>query len=164
MAVFSSPEDIFKQLELQEMASEDRARNIHRLFDEGDKETLMAVRALMNMVAGNPSSRALAAYYEGFVSAKIESRFNICPVHGVNHEEEEFSSHNEGSTTTRDNDEVVEVVVDIPVEDLMNTYRLEWRDGNLHCKDCGIQYQSLEDRMVKEPDDCHGCQLRSAHG
>lgn len=32
------------------------------------------------------------------------------------------------------------------------------------CLGCGMNYQSLEDRMLRAPDDCHGCQHKSAWG
>lgn len=32
------------------------------------------------------------------------------------------------------------------------------------CKGCGLKYQSIQDRMLRAPDACHGCFLKSAHG
>lgn len=32
------------------------------------------------------------------------------------------------------------------------------------CNGCGLQYPSLRDRMLKGPDDCHGCHLKSSNG
>lgn len=39
-------------------------------------------------------------------------------------------------------------------------------DGRLHCRDCDLEYVSLNDRMVKPPgaSGCHGCQQKSAWG
>lgn len=44
------------------------------------------------------------------------------------------------------------------------------RDTDTHellgfiCKNCGLRYRSIEDRMLRAPDACHGCYLKSAHG
>ena len=32
------------------------------------------------------------------------------------------------------------------------------------CTNCGMRYQSIEDRMLREPDECTGCQQKSAWG
>ena len=51
-------------------------------------------------------------------------------------------------------------------DELIDKYRL-WvhpETGHLHCRDCGQPYVSLEDRMVKEPSDCHGCQMIAGQG
>lgn len=32
------------------------------------------------------------------------------------------------------------------------------------CQGCGLEYVSLADRMVKRPDDCHGCQEKARWG
>lgn len=51
-------------------------------------------------------------------------------------------------------------------DELIDKYRL-WvhpETGHLHCRDCGQPYVSLEDRMLKEPSDCHGCQMIAGQG
>jgi hypothetical protein len=32
------------------------------------------------------------------------------------------------------------------------------------CRGCGIVYVSLEDRMLRRPDECHGCFLKAKFG
>lgn len=32
------------------------------------------------------------------------------------------------------------------------------------CRGCGLEYPSLRDRMMKRPDGCGGCHIKSAHG
>lgn len=36
----------------------------------------------------------------------------------------------------------------------------------VQCNECGLEYKSLSDRMLKKPmlDGCHGCQMKSARG
>lgn len=49
--------------------------------------------------------------------------------------------------------------------DLLKQYNLyKHSSGKLTCIGCGLEYISLRDRMVKEPNDCHGCQLKAGHG
>lgn len=51
-------------------------------------------------------------------------------------------------------------------ENLLREYNVAFEiDGHtVKCLGCGMQYVSLRDRMIKEPDDCHGCHLKSANG
>lgn len=47
----------------------------------------------------------------------------------------------------------------------MFAYNLEGAQNNMvRCKGCGLIYPSLEDRMMRGVNDCHGCHIRSAHG
>lgn len=47
----------------------------------------------------------------------------------------------------------------------LSTYRVaEMDDGRVKCTDCGVIYPSLEDRMVKPADHCHGCFTKARHG
>lgn len=49
--------------------------------------------------------------------------------------------------------------------DAMLAYRLEpYDDMYFYCRDCGLTYVSLEDRMLKRPDECHGCFLKASQG
>ena len=51
-------------------------------------------------------------------------------------------------------------------KELLGVYNLELgeKTGKLICKGCGLTYVTLEDRMLREPGDCHGCRERSSHG
>lgn len=52
-------------------------------------------------------------------------------------------------------------------EGLMKEYMLAPNDhGTLSCTGCGMDYQSLDDRMLRNPgmDGCSGCQYKSGHG
>ena len=48
----------------------------------------------------------------------------------------------------------------------LKEYNMELRDGRFFCLGCGLEYVSLEDRMLRAPgaDGCHGCHHKSAHG
>ncbi len=49
----------------------------------------------------------------------------------------------------------------------MKEYRVYYKSQTgkeVLCTDCGLEYPSLEDRMVKQPDDCHGCFMKAKWG
>lgn len=45
-----------------------------------------------------------------------------------------------------------------------NVEQVERDKPEVRCKGCGLVYVSLADRMVKEPDDCHGCVEKTKWG
>lgn len=50
--------------------------------------------------------------------------------------------------------------------EMMKKYNLTFgkQFPEVKCKGCGLTYPNLRDRMLKEPDDCHGCHMKSAQG
>ncbi len=159
-----TPEEIVRGLaagaDLHRMEQEHKAANIYSLFAELSQDHLVGLANMLTAISEANNPRASAAFFEGFASASIESRFDVCAIHGVNHDVEALASLANVSTETRDDVEPVN-----PQEPLlMEKYRLV-RNGDLFmCADCGIRYPSLQDRMLKAPDDCHGCHDKSAHG
>ncbi len=85
---------------------------------------------------------------------------NLCAC-GTDHDHEVLSEEKEKLQAERK-----EEAVDAQHEAAMKEYGMEVVDGKLRCKNCKLEYVSLDDRMLRRPgmDGCHGCQLKSAHG
>jgi len=172
------PPEVVEAIMRNRMESEVKSHQVKNLFTELPKDQLLALNLLLETISRVEDPGAMAAYYNGHATAIIEMKYNVCSSHGVNHAEEaleEFKkstgdiSIDKGSTPTRDDDTEEQSDFEFTqtrVNYNMELYRLKIDEstGKLVCKDCGLEYVSLEDRMVKSPDDCHGCYIKSAHG
>ena len=49
-------------------------------------------------------------------------------------------------------------------QDLLTQYNLIERDGRVFCKLCGVGYDSIRDRMLREPHDCPSCNIKNSQG
>jgi hypothetical protein len=71
--------------------------NLHNLFrsylKELDVQHLQLLHYLFSNTANEPK---MGAYYEGMISALLIFTKDVCPVHGVNHAEEDLRNLTEG--------------------------------------------------------------------
>lgn len=166
------PEEMRQHLEQQaakqEMFADSYRHAVQRMFDELSREHLETLRQILHNLTMSGST--LAAYYEGQVATSLHTRFNVCSGCGVNHDEQAEDLHQPGPDGTV---QTVIVAGDLTHEDLTNMEKynlddLREEDTNrllgFVCKGCGLKYSSIEDRMVKEPDECHGCQEKARWG
>lgn len=169
------PEELKQQLQLQRMESTAIQHQVRSLFRELDKDNLVALGNLLGMIAGAEDSSDSASYYYGMTTSAVDVRFDVCATHGFNHEDDEMkkltgetveSSGPEPSTPPRDSESHMAWMNGKNMTELMQEYRLKIneKDSKLYCRDCGMEYQSVKDRMVKSPDDCPGCFIKAAHG
>lgn len=180
-------EEMKAHLERQDMAIESYRHDVQRLFDELPKEHLLTLRIMLNQFTTEADSR-LTSYYEGVAATTLAYRFKVCGGCGRDHSEElldepapedknfqteKFFSLREGDKTLFNVPTDEGGLSELTVEQFrqMEEYNLDdVRDENtlkllgFICKNCGLRYVSIEDRMLKRPDDCHGCQIKSAHG
>lgn len=191
---FPIPEEIRQHLIAQndrhEMALDSYRHEVHRMFDEMSKEHLLTLRHIFH----NMSDHSLAAYYEGCVSTTLSIKYNVCPGCGVNHEEQMQEQLNKESEPMVTDGVTIQTLqefvngepgiildpaqpplfeVDLTEDDYRNMkdYNLddarEEGTGKLLgfiCIKCGMRYQSIEDRMTKEPDECSGCHQKAMWG
>lgn len=68
-----------------EMAVDANVHSIYRLFDELDQEQLKTLYGLINICGGEAER---ATYYLGYINAKMETKFNLCPGCHKNHDED----------------------------------------------------------------------------
>ena len=132
----------------------------HRAFQHFD--TLSEDQLRMQMILLQSIGRK-SAFWIGYLTHLAWIKFGICPADGQKHDEElaEMGS--------QDGKAWVDFVNELPDEVIKNMGRYnmgfipgEW--PKVKCNGCQNEYMSLEDRMVKGPDDCHFCQQKSAWG
>lgn len=72
-----------------EMESQSIRHQILNLFNELEQDHLFILRVILSSLASAPGKQSslMASYYEGIASAKLDSRFDVCPGCGENHDE-----------------------------------------------------------------------------
>ncbi len=176
--------------EHQEMIVEDYHHGVARLFNGMTQEQLEAQRTLLHVIVANSkgTSRVIPAYYEGIIKGILATRHGVCIGCDNNHDEliKEQTEREARQDTLPAMDggdpfKPGEPLTDLPVGragllsdaqlENMELYHLDdlrtEDEGILigfRCIKCGLQYPTIEDRMLKQPDDCHGCQMKDAHG
>lgn len=167
MHLFGSPEEAIAH---QQLTHQSRAHEINDFLQSLSKEQLDTLRMLVISMADPDSGHILAAQHHGMIVQIMALKHAVC-VCGVEHESAESLLAPTAVPATDvdqlDTWEGRRINPDHPSgAALMAEYRLEARPGFnvLFCTGCGMQYSSLRDRMIKDPDDCHGCHLKSAQG
>jgi hypothetical protein len=173
---FDSPEDLQRFLKDQQHRSEiaynDTIHTFFRALQEMEPEHLAAMRSMMHNLATAPTEHVgkAAAYWEGVMGQIFASREKVCPACGTDHDQEL-------AKFVDDNHAPVRPVTDPEQRmNLMLKYNVKPLDeADLHsaveCTGtvegqtaCGMTWINLEDRMLRKPDECNGCQIKSAHG
>lgn len=186
------PPEVKAQMDQAEMAADSYRHDATRFLTELSEDQLVTFRNMMHNLVFEESGK-LAAYYEGMAGAFANLRFNICPSCGVNHDKEAAGFHSEdqsnlaretigeyqdAASKQTDNAQSMLPSFDLSEEDLqhMKKYHLDdVRDADNHqiiafrCTGvnnipCGMTYPSIEDRMLREPDECSGCQTKAMWG
>ena len=107
-----------------------------------DKEDLHTFSQLLNVII---DYKRMGPYFQGMADALIRERFKLCPEHMVNHDDEALK--------------------EVSSLENMRKYHLIFDEkGVLRCERCGFRYSSVEDRMLKSPDDCPGCEVKAKFG
>lgn len=178
--------------ERSHMEAIDRAHRVEGFVYGLDQDGLFALSLLLDQVLA--SGKRGTMFWSGQVTALLQDRHNVCAIHGVDHDAEALASlHAEGSTGTGDTptygpedlardmdaaaaslvaERVPEKMIDRINANLevvgqqMDDYRLTFNEDTerFYCSDCGYMYPTIEDRMLKAPDDCPGCHQRAGQG
>jgi hypothetical protein len=176
------------------MVVEDYHHGIARFLDSLNEEQLTAQKSLLHVVAANSkgSSRVIPAYYEGILIGILSAKYGICIGCENNHEKlmaEQLQRESEqqdqppvpmdGGDPFKPGQKTVDLHIGeggmLSDEQLANMeqYNLDdLRDedtGRLMgfvCLGCGMQYPSIEDRMLKPADKggCSGCVQKEQWG
>ena len=169
------PPEIQKQLEehmAQHQMHEDSYQHEVVGFIQGLDEA--GLRTLKSIITGVDQSEHQGVLLIGYILSQLETRYHLCFACGKDHDVmlTDLSGQKEqevGKDEPKKEVPWVDFVRDLPAGILA---RLEEYGMGLIpdqwplvvCNNCGLEYQSLEDRMVKAPDDCHGCQQKAAWG
>lgn len=146
------------------MESIDRAHRVESFVYGQDKDGLYALSILLSQLIGNKMG---VVYWQGQVDGLLQDRHNVCAIHGVDHDAEALASiAGEGSTVADDSKVVTAGAVTGELMELMVEYRVSFNETveKFYCDDCGYMYPTIEDRMMKAPDDCPGCHLKASQG
>jgi hypothetical protein len=141
----------------------------HEFIESLDETQTMAVMQLLHDVRSDDSFNDRVS---GLLQGRLRWGLDRC-----------FCSEALGMHSPKDHDnpsfvasggatraEGVKVKTNAEADNAMQEYRLIWRFGSegktLHCQDCGMEYQSLDDRMLRRPgvEGCMGCQDVAKHG
>lgn len=116
------------------------------------KEDLHTFSQLLNVIIDD---KRMGPYFQGMADALIRERFKLCPEHMVNHDDESLA-------------EAAEEVRATVMVDNMRKYNLvaaghDESDG-YRCRKCNYFYPTIEDRMLKAPEECPGCEVKAKFG
>lgn len=154
--------------ELQRIHEYQRSRweRINSAIETSNADQLKAWLELITMAVHEPH---VLFYYKGIIEKMMTDRHGHCPC-GTDHAEEIAQAiHPTPPTETPEPPAApahpISLVGDIELlNGNLKKYRMHIINGDLRCRDCGIKYVSMEDRMLKAPDDCHGCEVKSKWG
>ena len=174
-----------EQIKQQQMAADSYGHDSSRLFNELNKDQLLTMRNILHNLVFDEGAR-LAAYYEGVVVTTLNLKHNICPSCGTDHDAEAFAMTQVEIPQQREGERLPEDklqqmlptfdMTDEQVEQMIEYHLDDVRDEDTHqilgfiCTgvngqgSCGMRYPSIEDRMLRAPDKCSGCEQKSAWG
>lgn len=144
-------------------------------------DDLKVLRAILRACQSGP---AVAGYYEGILSIMLAQKSGRCWAcdkdhdadlagivadRHVEHQHDEPEPEHQTLTDQPDGSVKVESFDPHAVQAQATEYRVEFigpvgPQCPVRCLGCGLKYVSLADRMMKRPDDCHGCHHKAAHG
>lgn len=170
----------------QQMATEDFQHRVAALFDGFTEEQLVTHKHMMHhlVMLTNAHGDTLAAYYEGIATGLLHVKYGVCLGCDQNHEKlmEEAGFGGQQPVDIEESEvaadpEMCTTGGDWPVSELqqkqMDEYNLDdLRDEETNrligftCKNCGMRYLSISDRMLREPgvEGCGGCQQKAKWG
>jgi len=195
MTFFFNPADIPEEERLRMQREHDRRimemqdyrHSVHSFFAELSVEQMTLMRRLLSDL-GNDDSGKLCNYFEGVTVGILESKFNVCPSCGVNHDMEFLESLNkdddaldvdepepaetsemdfksEEPTKPEKSLKELQAAAEARRQSKLDEYNLSRGLGSqVICKNCSMIYPSLKDRMLREPDQCPGCEQKSKWG
>lgn len=178
MFMFEMPEEMReemrKRMEEHQLQVEDYYHSVQHLFDELNKDQLHTLRWILHNVSADETGK-LASYYEGQVANMLQVKYSVCPGCGKDHTEELLEQQAAPDQPTEKPAEVVPQHTGPSLTDedkaKMEEYNLDdaYEAGSERfigfiCKGCGLLYPSIDDRMLKAPDECHGCQQKAMWG
>lgn len=163
------PEEAKRQAELHSMAHDSAVHGILSFLDEMTKDQLEQLGMLIFAITSDDNGALLGAQYLGMIKQLARFKYGLC---ACGREHEDILSGNPHEPESRVIDLLRETEDSDPSEtsetaaELRMKYKVVLGENgrSVTCVNCGLKYISLRDRMMKEPDDCHGCQLKAGHG
>lgn len=186
------PEPIRSQMEAHIKQSQDEQvfagmvrsdfRNaIKSLILEASLEHLVTIRGLIQAISRDDTGRT-GAFFDGLVTYHLELVHKVCAKCGGNHEEDLFDHQStQEKPFSQEKWDKLETAVtkvetessdEITTEQLMIEYKVEpggeiYPPGTVICTnrpECSYVWPSLEDRMLRAPDQCPMCTHKAKWG
>lgn len=165
-----------QHIERQQIMNESMSHQVHYWVESLDNDGLENLSMIIQASIGFPG---WGAQMMGIIQGERRRKFNRCPVCGNDHEKEHKDLVAEGTPIPGTNFRVGDAAAfDDQVANLSGrnfpaylrlchqygvTSNVD-QDGLVYCKNCNMPYPNLDDRMLKEPDDCTGCQVFASTG
>lgn len=149
------PPEIQEYIKRQHMEQDSWSHTVFRVLSEMDKEELFVLRTLLH--SAYQSNGESAPYWEGIVIMTLQDKHKICAACNKNHDEEL-------AKISQDQEEQTPIPTDPAEIGSMIEYNLVYKEGKIVCGNCGHQYASVEDRMLRKPDECPGCEQKAKWG
>lgn len=170
------PDHVREQLEQMvdhhRMHVETSQHDIMRLFDEQNKDNLRTLAGIFALLGGNGAP--LGHYFNGLAVAYLKLKFDVCAACGETHAAEQILQNEPPKPAA---EPAADITAHMPADvlrgielaarkDLMTRYRVNEvpESDAVVCQGCDTVYPSLEDRMLKKPDECHGCIQKTKWG
>lgn len=149
----------------QDIATHELRMRHDRFMDELTKEQLHTFHEICHIMMTN---EGYAHFLIGCSSTIMRLKHDTCPC-GNDHEKLNAEMLEQTRAEMNIPSQVERTISTAATVDegLMKEYMLAPNDhGTLSCTGCGMDYQSLDDRMLRNPgmDGCSGCQYKSGHG
>lgn len=176
------PEEVRQQIEHHQMIVISHGHEVHRFINELNEEQLDTLRGILM----NYWDRPTAAFLVGTVATTLVHKFDRCPVCGEKHDEalhdmagdgdkqevsedEQYKNFHGTKLTPMSEEDWTKFIRILPktIMDALHDYNLGLMPGvwpMVICKGCGLEYVSIEDRMLRSTDGCHGCHEKSKTG
>jgi hypothetical protein len=166
----------------QQMATEDFQHQVASFFDDMGEEQLVTFKHMMHhvFILSSATGDSIAAYWEGVVTGLLHVKYGVCLGCGENHDR---LMHDAGLRHTPDDEgpDVSAVAVAAgwpgPLSAEQHKQMADWELDDLRedgtnvllgfvCVNCGHQYPSIEDRMLREKGKagCSGCVQKEKWG
>jgi len=177
-------DDNLSDMDPTRLMNESVAHEVHLWLENASKDDLINLGMLLHAALGNP---AYGWQFIGTIEGELHHRFGRCYVCGNDHEAEKDNAveataaemtadgtpipgtpFHTGDASAFDN--LAQELIGRPWPqylELCANYNVRSnvdQDGKVICKTCNMPYPNLDDRMLKEPDDCSGCHQWHATG
>lgn len=166
-------ERVAQQADRQHMKMTEKKTRIESFIYGLKSDDLFTMSQIFEMCASDPRA---ATYFEGIVDALLKDRHNICSYCGIDHDENVLGGHGKNNEPVKTpHSGTIENAIPSGNDSKTSSdaknfapeeeYHVDiLASGKAVCTRCGYTYPSLEDRMLRRPEECHGCQIKAQFG
>jgi len=181
---FSDPEEMQAAMDRAEMEKDEFHHSLESIWLGLTDDQLLVLSSYFHSISHSHDGILHLAMLSGRLMQRRAERMKICALDGKDHEAElkEMSgqagkpdlqkkkptpeaSHLDDWAEPEQQSGDPRVLKALEHADNMRKWNLEYTNsGLLVCSKCNMEYASLEDRMVKSPDNCQGCHHKAKFG